>query len=578
MQVGVRGGSHRRPRNTRALLAVAGAATLVVTTGAGWTAMSLLHDGGCTSKVRLSVAAAPDIATVVADAAKDWSATISGTCATVDVSAVAPAGVAAAVAGQHHVNVVGLGDADGTARIPQVWVPDSSLWPLRLRAAAPGFQPAGVRSIASSPVVLAVPEPAAKQIGWPTAQVTWASLLDNMRKGTQAKAGIVDPTTDATGLSGLLSFARAAAGTGSQAQEATVTALRALASGRATVRDGLLARFPDSSDPSVIAAALNAAPLTEQSVIHYNNAVKAAVPLAAVYPTPAATAMDFPFIVMPGLDPVAAEAAARFGGTLLTSGFRDALARNGLRGPDGVAGTGFAAPTGAPATATLATAGAAASAAIDQVLDAWLPMTQAGRILAVLDVSGSMLTKVPTAGNLTREQVTVRAATGGLALFDDSWALGLWIFSTQLDGDRDYRELLPITPLSATRARAGAVLAGIQPKKGGQTGLYDTLLAAYRVVQDDWDPGRLNAVVIMTDGENQDASGIALPALLAQLRKLKDPKRPVDVVAIGIGPDIDAGSLQQVIGVTGGGLFRATDPATIAGIFLRALAIHTRSK
>jgi hypothetical protein len=205
-------------------------------------------------------------------------------------------------------------------------------------------------------------------------------------------------------------------------------------------------------------------------------------------------------------------------------------------------------------------------------------MTQAGRILAVLDVSGSMLTKVPTAGNLTREQVTIQAAIGGLALFDDSWALGLWTFSTRLDGARDYRELLPITPLSATRERAGAVLAGIRPKKGGETGLYDTTLAAYREVQDDWDPGRLNAVVIMTDGKNQDDSGVTLPALLTELRKLKDPKRPVDVVAIGIGPDIDAGALQQIIGVTGGGLFRAADPAKIGEIFLRALAIHTRPK
>ena len=189
-----------------------------------------------------------------------------------------------------------------------------------------------------------------------------------------------------------------------------------------------------------------------------------------------------------------------------------------------------------------------------------------------------MLTRVPTAGNRTRQQVTVEAAVRGLELFDDSWALGLWIFSTNLDGARDYRQLLPVAPLTVTRDRAVARLNGIRPKKDGKTGLYDTALAAYRVMQENWSPARLNTVVIMTDGDNVDDDGLSLPALLTELGKAKDPARPVDIVVIGIGPDINQDPLRQIVASTGGGVFTAPDPADIGTIFLKALATHTKPK
>jgi hypothetical protein len=189
-----------------------------------------------------------------------------------------------------------------------------------------------------------------------------------------------------------------------------------------------------------------------------------------------------------------------------------------------------------------------------------------------------MLTKVPAAGNRTREQVTVEAATRGLDLFDDSWALGLWTFSTNLDGPRDYREILPVGPMLTNRQRAVQRLAAIKPKKNGDTGLYDTILAAYQDMQAGWDPGRLNTVVVMTDGDNDDDSGVSLPTLLTRLKQLNDPTRPVDIVAIGIGPDVTQGPLQQITATTGGGVFTAPDPADITAIFLKALALHTQPK
>src|SRR5262245_8776754 len=104
-------------------------------------------------------------------------------------------------------------------------------------------------------------------------------------------------------------------------------------------------------------------------------------------------------------------------------------------------------------------------------------------MLAVIDVSGSMLEKVPTAGGINREQVTLEAARQGLGLFDDSWAVGLWTFSTLMDGSKDYLQLCPIEPLSVQRTKLLQSLGGIKPKPNGDTALYDTMLAAYQAVQ-----------------------------------------------------------------------------------------------
>jgi Mg-chelatase subunit ChlD len=199
-------------------------------------------------------------------------------------------------------------------------------------------------------------------------------------------------------------------------------------------------------------------------------------------------------------------------------------------------------------------------------------------MLAVLDVSGSMLEKVPTAQNATRMQVTTEAARKGLSLFDDSWAVGLWIFSTLLDGDKDYQQLLPIGPLSAQRTQLLQSLATIAPKRTGDTGLYDTILAGYKVVQDGYDPGAVNTLMVMTDGQNDDKNGLTLDQLIAQLKNIADPKRPVNVILIGIGTAVGQGEMERITNSVGGGTFIAPDPAKIGEIFLKAVSLRTAPK
>ncbi|MEU4369791.1 VWA domain-containing protein [Micromonospora chersina] len=571
-------------------VAVAAATALAVVVAGSWFGYRQLAGPSCSGRIELSLAAAPEIAPAVRGAADQWvadGAAVGDTCIAVNVSAAEPVDVAAAVASKHGATLAGVGQASGTAVTPDVWVPDSSTWLVRLKSGgATAFAPANGASIARSPVVVALPEPVASRIGWPDKEIRWTDLLGQVTSSKPLRAGIVEPTQDAAGLSGLLSLTAAASATGKagspQAQEAMVGALRALATNRSSLRQDLLARFPRSTDPTAIANGLGAAALSEEDVIAYNN-TKPPIPLAALYMKPDPIALDYPFAVLPGIEQTKASAARVLFEVLRTSSFKNRLAAQALRAPDGNWGDGFKAPQGAPSPANGGASavppsgqGGAADLdpkAIQTATTTWSVATQSGRMLCVVDVSGSMKKPVATANGASREQVTVAAASQGLGLFDDSWSIGLWTFSTNLNGSQDYREVIGIKPLSSNRGALQQGLASIRPSDG-DTGLYDTMLAAYKKVQEDWEPGKVNSIVLFTDGKNDDANGISQKALLDQLKKLQDEEQPIQVIIIGIGTEVSRAELKSITDVTGGGAFVTTDPSKIGEIFLQAIALR----
>ncbi len=597
---------HRRPPATGTTSRVViGIVTTLAVVGGFLTLVLLQRRGGsCEGELRLTVAAAPEIAPAIDATAQAWAKTAVGPnnrCVAVEVSAAEPVEVAAAIASTHGVTMRDIGQGDGATKVPDVWIPDSSTWLQRLQVAAaqaktgtrntptPGkpaatnaaasladkpFLPETFTSIGRSPVVLAVPEPLATTLGWPQAQVTWPKLLQTLNQGTPMRAGIVEPTRNAAGLSGLLAMSAAAQATGAKARENTVAALRALVKGKSALTADLLAEYPKDKDPATLATKLGAAPLPEFAVVSYN-AKEPPVRLAAVYMQPSPLGLDYPYLSLPTMDADKNLPATHLLAALHGDTYAGELAKAGLRSADGKTGVGFAAPTGAP-TAIDADKPADPTAIV-KALTTWTAVTAPSRMLAIIDVSGSMGQPVPTANNATRAQVTVEAAKGGLALFDDDWSVGLWTFSTFLDGNRDYRQLAPIAPISSQRDKLVSSLNTIQPTVGGGTGLYDTTLAGYRAVKKGWAPGRVNSMVIFTDGQNEDPNSISLDELLLRLDQEADPDKPVQVIAIGIGEDASRTELEKITKVTGGGVFIAKDPAQIGDIFLQAMALRAAS-
>ena len=94
-----------------------------------------------------------------------------------------------------------------------------------------------------------------------------------------------------------------------------------------------------------------------------------------------------------------------------------------------------------------------------------------------------------------------------------------------------------------------AALGTVSPIPNGQTGLYDTVLAAYT---DRRGPGgtrtAVNSVVLLTDGQNQDPTGLTLDQLVEELKAVIDPRKPIQVIAIGIGDEVSQAELERITG------------------------------
>jgi hypothetical protein len=517
----------------------------------GWFTYDFLADrlraAGCDTTTVLNVTAAPDIAPVVASTAQRLSEQDS--CYDVQVSSR-----------ESEATAESLVVSDGTEP-PDVWIPESTIWLQRAQSRGAWDVPVSGTSIASSPVVLALTEDAATQLGWPAKQPTWAEVL-----GSSLTLGIPDPAREPVGVSLLFGVRSVTAATADPAAAVT-TELRQLSPFTVTSVEDLFTRLPGAGSSST---PLDGFPVSENGVLR-SNAKGSGPSLVAVYADPAVPALDYPYVLLPEARGVKREAAEKFLTTLMTQETADALSDAGFRTPDGemLRRRGGSDLTSA---AKVTPAELPQADEVDAVLNVWAGVNLSGRVQVLLDVSGSMNEPVPGTG-ANRMAVTLKAAELGIGLMKPSTKLGVWLFSTNLDGDRDYQELLPVLPISE-QARTGGIdrLRAVQALPNGATGLYDSVLAAYQSARQNYEPGRINVVIVMTDGRNDDNNGISRDVLLAELAKLQDPRRPILIVGIGIGPDIDVGELQAISGASGGQAFTTPDPNQIGSIFYAALS------
>ena len=188
-----------------------------------------------------------------------------------------------------------------------------------------------------------------------------------------------------------------------------------------------------------------------------------------------------------------------------------------------------------------------------------------GRSLVALDVSGSMATRLPNGGTLF-DTVRSTALLAMSALYDHT-AIGLWTFGAELEGRRDYREVVPIRRLKVNRKVLLKRVENIGPVPGSGTGLYDTIAAGYREVLDTYEPGAVHSLVVMTDGKNDDEVGLSQKQMLAELKAAQDPAKPVLFVGVGFG-QADLPALQRVADVTGGRAVAVRDPLQMLGVLI----------
>ena len=489
----------------------------------------------------LRVAAAPDIADEIAALA---SAPAAVGCR-VEVTPMAPADVV----------------ANGIAGI-DVWIPDSSMWLARADEQGLAVPASGV-SVATSPVVFALAPAAAAGLTAAGGVPDLRSILATRATANAIRVGMPDPARSAAAVGAILAARAAVAGT-SDARPALTWAVRSSPNGLPITSAALLDRL--AADPGT------AVPVSEESVISHNAGDPDAV---AVYPGAAGVALDYPLVVLTD-QPASVSAAEQLQQLLIGEQGRTALLDAGFRAPDGSPGPLMATSTGVNADVRVTTPLPGLPEVDDAIRQVQIT-NEPSRMLAVMDVSGSMQAQVAGAGGASRMQLAKEAAARGLTLYPADSEIGLWEFSVGLTPTTDYRELIPVGPLGpdgqgGTGAeRLAQALGAIQAIPDGGTGLYDTVLDAVRTMRNSWDPTKVNAVLLLTDGMNDDDNSISLQTLLSTLAAEQDPARPVPVISIAFGPDSDVQSLGQISKATGGAAYVSLDPRQIGEIFLDAV-------
>ena len=532
----------RRPRTSRLVLVGLVVGAVLGTTGAVVaTRASASSAGGCGEDVvPLRVAVAPELSYALSAALQQAAARGTFCLESAQIVAADPAKTARSL-------TTGAISAD-------VWIPDSSTWLDQLGDRLPKLRTAP-SSIATSPLVLAVP-----------------AGLTSAEHGRPATVEALLPTPGR--VTGPVRWVLPRP-EGSAATTGAVLALRAAASGRpdastviSTVIRGSSQESPTDDEVARTGHPL-ATPMSEQQLYAYNLDHPGAR-LNGIYPNRDQFVFDYPVTVLND-DPSVRASAASLLAALADGPARTVLGDAGFRTPAGEAVSGQASPN------RKALAHATSAAEVAAAGDAYRAVLQPSRLLALIDVSGSMAKPVPSAGGATRLDLATRAAVNGLAVYPDDTAVGLWVFATDLTKSTDYRVLAQVAPLGrgadgvSGRERVAMGLAGTSVAKGHWTGLYDSVLAAVREMRRTWDPDRVNSVVVITDGGNSDRHGISLDQLLRTLRSENDPSRPVAVYSIAYGPSGDLASLQRISTAVGGKAYAAPDPRMINDVLRDAV-------
>ncbi|HEY1487174.1 MAG TPA: substrate-binding domain-containing protein, partial [Micromonosporaceae bacterium] len=495
---------------------------------------------------------------------------------------------------------------------PDVWVPESSVWIQQasnkenVQDMMPELQP----SLARSPNVIAMPKTLAVALGWPNTNFDWPDIVTDMNKpnfwsskvkgvGGTFKFTMTDPTSSTAGLLALMSvvdssndgFVDTTTGTGDEQPNiiSLASAVRSQSDVGDTsdVTDGL--SKADTTSAAAATSYVSAFPALEQDVIKYNER-DPKEPLVAVYPKSGSYDADNPYLILnkpawgKPQNVVAAQAFETFvrapaaRAAFLKAGFRDAN-RTGDATFTAANGVLRALPTNFLPRAVLD------PASVHDTVLAFSAATKPTNVLIALDVSTSMSDVVPASGGKTRLQLAQAAATQALAQFDPQASVGLWQFSSNLDGTQPYQSLVPLGPIGATMSDGhtrkqdlGAAISGLTAKTGkqGNTGLYATIDAAQKSVVSNYTDATTNFVVIITDGHDDPQNTPGAPQtdlgqLEADLTHAHNTKTNVPVVTIGLSSEADTKDLASISRISGGVAYTSPTGFDIAQVLAAAL-------
>jgi len=580
-------------RRLRTVLALAGALALV-TTACSYdeqdpTVLRLNNPGNC---VPVDIAAAPETATLLSDAASRFNGSAAarlpeGACAFVRVQTVdSPVALRELLA--KWPDSARLGPA------PAAWVPGSTMWGelLNARLGEQGHSaiaPIGT-PIARTPLVVAMPAPMARALDAAHRRLTWNDLAGLARnpRGWAAyghpewgrfRLGKGNPNFSTTGLDQTIALdAAAGPASGARALEQSVVYYgdttqvyfdnwkRLAAKSTASALTYLSAVVTD--ERSVVAHNTAAAP---GATTFATNAPRPSLPLVAIYPKDTTIESDDPIIALdaPWASPPARTGVWLFTKFVLQPATQKKLAAAGFRPARGAANAKVLdTRNGVDPDAHSTSVAPAAPLAIEQALTHWQANRRRARVLVLFDVSDSMGDPADPAfphgpTKMALAKIALSDAIDQLAPDDE---VGLRIFSTKLDGNHNWRDVVPTGTVATRRHTLDTTIAALAPQQGSP--LYAATRAAYAEVSRHADPQRIDAVLVLTDGYNEDDHDTNLTGLLAHLTT--NPR--VRVFTIAYSNDADQSTLKKMAQATNAASYDARDTRDLADVLPRAFA------
>lgn len=486
---------------------------------------------------------------------------------------------------------------------PTVWSPASTVWTDRV-AAAGNDAVANAKSFARTPVVLGVPESMAQALGYPKKPI---SLQDIARlvadpKGWGSvgkplwgsfKIAKTNPNTSTTGLSTILMQAYAAAG---KTKDLTPADVQKAASFSRTFESGaihygdttgaVLKTLYEGSRGAGGSAYVSAVAVEETSLFNYNKGnpdshtvqpgeelVPPREKLVAVYPSGGSMFSDNPAVVLdePWVSAKQKAAGAAFLEFLQTDAAQRVLPEYGFRpvakGID--VSSHLNAEVGIDPSQPTITLPKPAPTVVSAAIDQWLQIRKPSAVLELIDISGSMSTEI--GDGRTRLDGAIDGATQTLGHFRPTDEIGVWAFTTDISsklGDN----LVPVRDfgrLGAGREQLEDQVSDLAHARQGGTPLYDAIGDAYDYMVKHAEPGRINAIVVLSDGEDTDSS-TSLDSLLVRINQSAKEGRadtPVRIFTIVYSDDADKNVLGRIAKASGGQSFDASDPERIDAVF-----------
>ena len=394
-----------------------------------------------------------------------------------------------------------------------------------------------------TPLVIAMPKPMADALGYPDKPVGWADIarLATSKDGWAAyghpewgafKLGKTNPNFSTSGLSSLVGQAYAATGKTRDLSSEDLDAAKTDAFARkvesSVVHYGDITMtflnnwFRTDREGTSLQYA-SAVAIEEKSVIDYNKGNpdgivspgeqirKPRVPLVAVYPKEGTLYSDNPLFILdaPWVTAEQRKGAEAFQAYVTTPANQRRVLESGFRpgNPDVAIGSPIVAANGVDPSEPKTLLELPEPAVLVKLLDKWKSQRKSARVQIVLDISGSMKEPADPAdpNGPTKLDLAQKASIEALDQFKPDDLVGLRVFTTNLGsgrGQQSYLDLVPMRPMSQNKEVLAARIREQFPQNG--TPLYEVTQSSYDQAVKDYEPSRINAVILLTDGMNDD--------------------------------------------------------------------------